>query len=283
MTDKVLFAFVLMPFDSKFDDIYNLGIKEAAAKVEFKAERLSEQIFIEGMMDRIYRQIELADVVIADMSDKNPNVFYEVGYAHAKDKLCVLQTGDAKDIPFDLQHRRHIVYRGSITVLRQELIKNLEWAKTEIENIRRSQIRVDFKQPQGKLVVTDWEAEASVNFRVDLYNDSNKPSAEINAVYFYTGSLWEIKQGDKSSPYTNSDIPRFKRRYFLTPPVTKLQSGSWAQLQFSGSRIVADKYFGDEIKDKYTLGGMSVLRFVTSEGIFDYEWPINFDVSLMTF
>ncbi len=42
MTDKVLFAFVLMPFDSKFDDIYNLGIKEAAAKVGFKAERLSE-------------------------------------------------------------------------------------------------------------------------------------------------------------------------------------------------------------------------------------------------
>src|SRR3954452_23592229 len=64
-------------------------------------------------LERIYRQIELADIIIADMSGKNPNVFYEVGYAHAKQKLCILLTANADDIPFDLKHQRHIVYGES--------------------------------------------------------------------------------------------------------------------------------------------------------------------------
>ena len=42
---------------------------------------------------------------------------------------------NADDIPFDLKHRRHIVYDSSIGYLRDELTKNLQWAKNEIENI----------------------------------------------------------------------------------------------------------------------------------------------------
>jgi nucleoside 2-deoxyribosyltransferase len=70
----------------------------------------TEKAFLRGF----YRQIELADIVIADMTGQNPNVFYEVGYAHAKGKLCILLTSDAADIPFDLKHQRHIVYGKSI-------------------------------------------------------------------------------------------------------------------------------------------------------------------------
>ncbi len=68
------FVFVLMPFESKFDDIYKFGIKGAANEVGAYAERLDEQIFTEGMLDRIFNQISKADVVIADMTDRNPNV-----------------------------------------------------------------------------------------------------------------------------------------------------------------------------------------------------------------
>src|SRR5687768_13834868 len=95
-----LFAFVLMPFDASFDDLYRFGIKEPAKELGILAERVDEQIYREGILDRIYRQIEVADIVIADMSGRNPNVFYEVGYAHAKDKLCILLTSNADDIPF---------------------------------------------------------------------------------------------------------------------------------------------------------------------------------------
>src|ERR1700733_6908921 len=112
------FAFVLMPFDSSFDDAYQLGIKDAVSEFDdMLAERVDEQIYREGILERIYRQIELADIIVADMSGQNPNVFYEVGYAHAKGKLCILLTSNADDIPFDLKHQRHIVYDNSIVSL----------------------------------------------------------------------------------------------------------------------------------------------------------------------
>ena len=89
------------------------------------AERVDEQIYREGILERIYRQIEAADIIIADMTGQNPNVFYEVGYAHAKGKLCILLTSNAADIPFDLKHQRHIVYDKSIVTLRRELEKEI--------------------------------------------------------------------------------------------------------------------------------------------------------------
>jgi nucleoside 2-deoxyribosyltransferase len=91
-----MFAFVLMPFEASFDDIYKLGIQGAvAAFADMIAERVDEQMYSEGILDRIYRQIELEDIIIADMTGQNPNVFYEVGYAHAKGKLCILLTSEA--------------------------------------------------------------------------------------------------------------------------------------------------------------------------------------------
>ncbi len=124
------FVFVLMPFDRSFDDIYKFGIKGAAEQVGAYAERVDEQIFTEGILDRIFSEINKADVVVADMTGRNPNVFYEVGYAHALGKIVLLVTRDANDIPFDLQHQQHTVYGGSIDTLKSELARKLRWAIT---------------------------------------------------------------------------------------------------------------------------------------------------------
>ena len=115
------FVFTVMPFAPEFDDLYKLGIKPACESAGAYCERLDEQIFDEGMLDRIFNQIAKADVVIAEMTGKNPNVFYEVGYAHALGKRVVLLTKDAADIPFDLKHRPHIVHGGRISELKTSL------------------------------------------------------------------------------------------------------------------------------------------------------------------
>ena len=153
--DKPIFAFVLMPFSEEFKDIYKFGIKEAANDIGIKAERVDEQLYTEGMLSRIYSQIEEADIIITDMTGRNPNVFYEVGYAHAKNKLCLHLTQDTTDIPFDLQHQRHIVYGGSIESLREQLVENLEWAKKEVENYRKSLIRLQIRDIDAILVRAD--------------------------------------------------------------------------------------------------------------------------------
>lgn len=121
------FIFVIMPFADEFRDVYHVAIKDACEKAGAYCERLDEQIFKESMLDRIYNQIAKADVLISDMSGRNPNVFYEVGYAHALGKRVILITKNADDIPFDLKHHHHIVYGGSIADLRDELCRRIKW------------------------------------------------------------------------------------------------------------------------------------------------------------
>lgn len=140
MNDEILstapkpFVFVLMPFDKDFDDIYISGIKETVIGVSAYAERVDEQNYKEDILERIFNQINKADVIVADMTGRNPNVFYEVGYAHALGKIVLLLTQNANDIPFDLKHRQHIVYGidgGKIQRLRTQLSPKLTWAINE--------------------------------------------------------------------------------------------------------------------------------------------------------
>lgn len=121
------FAFVLMPFDASFDDTYGLGIRPACEAAGAYCERVDEQIFHESILQRIYNQISKADVIVADLTGRSPNVFYETGYAHALGKQVVLLTQNADDIPFDLKHYPHIIYGGSILKLKQELERRVRW------------------------------------------------------------------------------------------------------------------------------------------------------------
>src|SRR6266511_5314990 len=94
------FVFVFMPFSEDFKDVYELGIKAACASVGAECARVDEQIFLESILERIYKQIEIADLIIAEMSDRNANVFYETGYAHGLGKRVILLTRESGDIPF---------------------------------------------------------------------------------------------------------------------------------------------------------------------------------------
>ena len=115
------FVFVLMPFSEDFTDTYQLGIKLACEEAGAYCERVDEQIYLDSIPQRLYNQIAKADFIVADMTGQNPNVFYEVGYAHALGKKVILLTRAAGDIPFDLKHYPHIIYEGRIVQLRQDL------------------------------------------------------------------------------------------------------------------------------------------------------------------
>jgi hypothetical protein len=122
------FVFVLMPFSKDFDDIYQLGIRAACEEAGAYCERVDEQIYTENILERVYNQIAKADILVADMSGRNPNVFYETGYAHALGKKPILLTASSDDIPFDLKHYPHIVYDKKISLLKVELQKRIRWS-----------------------------------------------------------------------------------------------------------------------------------------------------------
>jgi hypothetical protein len=258
-----LFAFVLMPFDPKFDDLYKFGIKEVAAKAGVIAERVDEQKFTESMLDRIYRQIDAADVIIAEMTGQNPNVFYEVGYAHAKDKLVILSTADANDIPFDLKHRRHIVHGNSIVTLGSCLTEELNWVRDELKRKRTSPIRLTLSAKAELTRHGSWD-EIGLKLTLDLNNDTNGSSPEIEAIYLSSGDRWTFTQDGHECPWSPDDIEVNTRRHFLKPPVRRLLKNGWAQIVASGTKT---EFPGPDGKpESYPVKGRVPITVATSTG-----------------
>lgn len=106
-------VFVLMPFKSTFQQLWE-KITLAAEAAGAKAERVDKQLYEEqDVLTRIIGQIEDADAIVAVMTGKSPNVFFEVGIAHALGKHVVLLTANPDDIPFDVSHLKHVPYKTS--------------------------------------------------------------------------------------------------------------------------------------------------------------------------
>jgi histidine-specific SAM-dependent methyltransferase len=101
--------FVVMPFEKDFDEVYGT-IKEALAKLGLKAIRADDIKVSDPFVENIYNAIEQAGLVIGVTSKANPNVTYELGYAHHVSKETILLTDDPSTVPSDLRHLNHLTY-----------------------------------------------------------------------------------------------------------------------------------------------------------------------------
>jgi len=151
------FVFVLMPFSTEFRSLYRKGIKAACESIGVVCERVDEQIFTESILGTVYTQIAKGDVIVAEMTRCNPNVFYEVGYAHALNKPVLLLTRNAKGIPFDLKHYPHIIHDGNTATLRKELEKRIRGC---LDNPNRPLPNIDVPDISGL-----WQSYHSLNRR----------------------------------------------------------------------------------------------------------------------
>jgi hypothetical protein len=109
-------AFVIMPFSEPFDSLYRDVIMPIAKSCGFEIIRIDEVPGPGIILNDIQQQIQRANVVVAEISTPNPNVFYELGYAHALDKPAVLlvRREHASQMPFDVRGYRAIFYDDSI-------------------------------------------------------------------------------------------------------------------------------------------------------------------------
>ena len=103
-------CFVIMPFggwlDKYYEDIYHPAI-EAAGLDPHRADDLFRPSTI---VNDIWSYTKRAKLLLADLTGKNPNVFYELGLAHALAKPAILVAESMEDIPFDLRALRIITY-----------------------------------------------------------------------------------------------------------------------------------------------------------------------------
>ncbi len=266
------FVFILMPFDKKFNDVYQLGIKKACDEAGAYAERIDEQIFKESILNRIYNQIAKADVIISDMTGRNPNVFYETGYAHALGKNVILLTQNADDIPFDLKHYPHIIYGGVITELIPQLEKRVKWA---IEHAQKEGFQpkppVEFYYKGISLadnptaLIEKSTSEIRLNF--DCHNPDDKT---IQSVYFEVALITSDcfpRSIRKNSVYNGIKLPRGGYMHMI-PKDFSLLPGGWESFSISLYTLTGKLFV---IGDIETI----TLRMLSEDGGHDYPFKIE--------
>lgn len=104
-------CFVMMPFADPIGQYYSLIYKPAIEKAGLIPVRADDDIFKTGkIIDQIWQGITSAKVLVAELTTRNANVYYELGLAHALQKPVVLISSNEQDVPFDLHHIRVIYY-----------------------------------------------------------------------------------------------------------------------------------------------------------------------------
>lgn len=118
-----------MPFGGLFDRYYTNVFVPGIQAAGLRALRADSIFSSTSIMSDIWRSVRNASVILADLSGKNSNVFYELGLAHASRKPVIVVTNSLEDVPFDLKGLRVIEYNKDDenwgTVLKDRITANL--------------------------------------------------------------------------------------------------------------------------------------------------------------
>jgi hypothetical protein len=107
-------AFVVMQFGSEFDDVYQDVVKEVCKDFEVNVLRADEVSGPGLIVADIVREIGTSQLIIADITPTNANVYFEVGYALALAKPTILLARKGTPLPFDIAGFRVLFYEDTI-------------------------------------------------------------------------------------------------------------------------------------------------------------------------
>lgn len=109
-TDRNVEIFVVMPFATEFQPVYQDHIRKTAIALGYSVARADDLFTNDHIMSDVWAAICSAKIVVSDCTGRNPNVFYETGIAHTVGTPVILITQRPEDIPADLRHIKYITY-----------------------------------------------------------------------------------------------------------------------------------------------------------------------------
>lgn len=162
MSEAKRICFVIMPFDSELHYFF-LYLKQHLEQIHnIKCERADNHVLTMPILEKINNYIRNSDVIIADCSGRNPNVFYELGLAHTYGKKVILITKDpVHEAPSDIRHYEFIKYELDKDA---EFFKNLDNA---LRNVFFERYKNMFEKAKG--IFTDFKRESHA--QVSMVNE----------------------------------------------------------------------------------------------------------------
>ena len=149
------YCFVIQPirdenFTKRFTEVFAPAIKAA----NLSAYRVDLDPSVTNIIEEIEKKNSESTLCLADISTDNPNVWYELGYAYAKNKDVVMVCAEDRngDFPFDVRHKKIITYKTGSPSDFEELGRSItERIKACLSKQERSQKIVEspLKESEG--------------------------------------------------------------------------------------------------------------------------------------
>ncbi len=116
----------------KADDLLELIIKPSLQIFDFTVTRADQIQRPTVITSDIIKNVQMADLCIIDLTDNNPNVFYECGRRHENGKPFIQLVEENNDLPFDVAGIRTITYSLSTPHSVNKAVKEIQSFITEI-------------------------------------------------------------------------------------------------------------------------------------------------------
>jgi hypothetical protein len=177
-------CFVIQPFDKGvYDKRYRDVLKPALNSAGLEPYRVDEDPNASIPIEKIEEGIRASAAVLADITENNPNVWFEVGYAIAAGKEVVFICSDDREtpFPFDVQHRNIIRYEtesvSDFETLQKKLVPRLKAVVKKSESLVELAALSPIRDQEG---LTPFEISALVIIMENrLTPDASVPPQQI--------------------------------------------------------------------------------------------------------
>jgi hypothetical protein len=178
-----------MPFDDDFRKIYDRLIVPALNRAGYEVTRADSELDQQNVLKDVVRGIAMADLVIADLTSRNPNVLYELGLSHALGRNTVLLAQSMDEVPFDLRSYRIVRYSTEF-----DEAENLA---SQLEKIGEKHVdgEIEFGSPITDFLLDDkGGSDSSVSTLREVADETGSEEGFLDAFVNFEGSSNDIKE-----------------------------------------------------------------------------------------
>ncbi len=255
MADTSRICFVIMPFSKTqtcteaewtavFTDVIKPAVENAGLGYECRRSAATRG----NIVAAILRDLNDANVVIADLTDHNASVFYELGVRHALKNRTILLAQRKDDIPFDLQAYAYHVYNWKTDEGRRELADKLCHLLSDVDaNSEKPDNPVsDFLHTFYKAPSVSASVEVSADEITAAQSLAGPSSEGLDAVEF---AKKLVRKGNPKDIKTVLKLTRFELLPILQEKVTALNQRKGDESVQSDQISIRAKPYIDEVEN----------------------------------